>query len=108
MSQPVESDPVGFEPVDEPDPHGHVGSDVEVPHVELDETVPPRPEEEIANLLRSEPDVRRAAPPDAAAVADDGLTATGGPKHRADAPVDAVPAPPDQPATGQATSCWPT
>lgn len=38
-----------------PDPHGHVGADVEVPHVELDETVPPRPEEEIADVARQVP-----------------------------------------------------
>ncbi len=28
----------------------------EVPHLELDETVPPRPEEEIADVLRAEPE----------------------------------------------------
>ena len=38
-----------------PDPHGHVGADVEVPHLEADETVPPRPEEEIADVLRATP-----------------------------------------------------
>ncbi|HEY3547492.1 MAG TPA: hypothetical protein VGK17_15580, partial [Propionicimonas sp.] len=36
-----------------PDPHGHVGAEVEVPHLEADETIPPRPEEEIADALRS-------------------------------------------------------
>ena len=35
-----------------PDPHGHVDAEVEVPHLELDETVPPRPEEEIADATR--------------------------------------------------------
>lgn len=35
-----------------PDPHGHVGEQVEVPHLEADETVPPRPEEEIADAVR--------------------------------------------------------
>lgn len=39
-----------------PDPHGHVGAEVEVPHLETDETVPPRPEEEIADALRQAPD----------------------------------------------------
>lgn len=38
-----------------PDPHGHVGADIEVPVLEVDETVPPRPEEEIADAARSEP-----------------------------------------------------
>ena len=28
----------------------------DVPHIELDETIPPRPEEEIADVARSEPD----------------------------------------------------
>ncbi len=32
-----------------PDPHGHLGEQIEVPHIETDETVPPRPEEEIAD-----------------------------------------------------------
>ena len=32
-----------------PDPHGHLGAEIEVPHLEVDETVPPRPEEEIAD-----------------------------------------------------------
>ncbi len=44
-----------------PDPHGHQGSDVEVPHLEVDETVPPRPEEEIADVARQEP--RRSGAP---------------------------------------------
>lgn len=39
-----------------PDPHGHVGHDVEVPHLEDDETVPPRPEEDLADALRAEPE----------------------------------------------------
>lgn len=38
-----------------PDPHGHVGPDVEVPHLEVDESVPPRPEEEVADVARAEP-----------------------------------------------------
>lgn len=37
-----------------PDPHGHVGAEIEVPHLEADESVPPRPEEEIADALRAE------------------------------------------------------
>ncbi|HWS58857.1 MAG TPA: hypothetical protein VN257_09975 [Actinotalea sp.] len=36
-----------------PDPHGHLGAEIEVPRLEVDETVPPRPEEEIADALRS-------------------------------------------------------
>lgn len=39
-----------------PDPHGHLGAEIEVPHLEADETVPPRPEEELADALRSEPE----------------------------------------------------
>ena len=42
-------------PSPSPDPHGHLGAEVEVPHLEIDETVPPRPEEVIADVLRSEP-----------------------------------------------------
>ncbi|WP_372594266.1 hypothetical protein [Actinotalea sp.] len=37
-----------------PDPHGHIGAEVEVPHLEVDETVPPRPEEDIADAARAE------------------------------------------------------
>ena len=37
-----------------PDPHGHVGAQIEVPHLELDPSVPPRPEEELADALRSD------------------------------------------------------
>lgn len=37
-----------------PDPHGHVGADIEIPTIEADETVPPRPEEEIADASRSD------------------------------------------------------
>jgi hypothetical protein len=38
---------------------GHIPSADEpsVPELELDETIPPRPEEEIADVLRAEPDV---------------------------------------------------
>lgn len=39
-----------------PDPHGHVGADLEVPHLEVDESVPPRPEEDIADAMRAAPD----------------------------------------------------
>ena len=49
-------------PSTSPDPHGHVGSAVDVPHLELDETVPPRPEEEIADVLRAERDPDGRAP----------------------------------------------
>jgi hypothetical protein len=38
-----------------PDPHGHVGSEIEVPHLEVDPSVPPRPEEEIADAARQQP-----------------------------------------------------
>lgn len=41
-----------------PDPHGHVGTEIEVPHLEADESVPPRPEEEIADAVRSDPGPR--------------------------------------------------
>ncbi|WP_202627685.1 hypothetical protein [Cellulomonas sp. APG4] len=37
-----------------PDPHGHRGAEIEVPHLEADETVPPRPEEELADAVRSD------------------------------------------------------
>ena len=37
-----------------PDPHGHVGADIEIPTIEVDENVPPRPEEEIADASRSD------------------------------------------------------
>ena len=38
---------------------GHIPSADEpsVPELEADETIPPRPEEEIADVLRAEPDV---------------------------------------------------
>lgn len=36
-----------------PDPHGHLGAEIEVPHLEVDESVPPRPEEEIADAVRA-------------------------------------------------------
>ena len=35
-----------------PDPHGHVGADIEVPELEVDESIPPRPEEEITDASR--------------------------------------------------------
>jgi hypothetical protein len=40
-------------------PHGHIPAPDEptVPELEDDETIPPRPEEEIADVLRAEPDV---------------------------------------------------
>lgn len=37
-----------------------------VPELEADETIAPRPEEEIAEVLRSEPDLRDHAGPDPA------------------------------------------
>lgn len=40
-----------------PDPHGHLGPEVEVPHLEPDETVPPRPEEEVADVARQRPEI---------------------------------------------------
>jgi len=36
------------------DPHGNRGPEIEVPHLEVDESVPPRPEEEIADATRTE------------------------------------------------------
>lgn len=41
-------------PSPHPDPKGHVGPEIEVPHVELDETIPPRPEEDVADATRDE------------------------------------------------------
>ena len=40
-------------------PHEHIPGPGEpsVPELEEDETIPPRPEEEIADVLRAEPDV---------------------------------------------------
>ena len=40
-------------------PEGHIPGPDEpsVPELEVDETIPPRPEEEIADVLRAEPDV---------------------------------------------------
>ena len=38
-----------------PDPQGHTGADLDVPHLELDESVPPRPEEDVADAIRAEP-----------------------------------------------------
>ena len=40
-------------PPTRPDPDGHVGSAIEAPQLEVDETVPPRPEEEIADAIRA-------------------------------------------------------
>ncbi len=40
-----------------PDPHGHLGAEVEVPHLEIDESVPPRPEEDVADAGRTAPEV---------------------------------------------------
>lgn len=37
-----------------PDPHGHVGAQIAVPHLEIDETVPPRPEEDVADAARDD------------------------------------------------------
>ncbi|WP_156043797.1 hypothetical protein [Cellulomonas sp. URHE0023] len=37
-------------------PEGHDGQSHEVPELEFDESVPPRPEEEIADAARSVPD----------------------------------------------------
>ncbi len=39
-----------------PDPAGHVGAAIAVPHLELDESVPPRPEEDIADAIRESPE----------------------------------------------------
>jgi len=41
-----------------PEPHHIPGPDeASVPEIEVDETIAPRPEEEIADLARAEPDV---------------------------------------------------
>ena len=44
---------------EEHSPHEHIPGPDEptVPELEEDETIPPRPEEEIADLLRAKPDV---------------------------------------------------
>ncbi len=38
-------------------PHPARPSEATVPEIELDENIAPRPEEEVADLLRAEPDV---------------------------------------------------
>ncbi|MDO8120588.1 hypothetical protein Q6346_04585 [Isoptericola sp. b490] len=38
-----------------PDPHGHTGAQIEVPVLEDDETLPPRPEEDVADAARADP-----------------------------------------------------
>lgn len=43
------------EPSVHPDPAGHVGAAIDVPHIEADESVPPRPEEDIADAIRAAP-----------------------------------------------------
>jgi hypothetical protein len=45
---------------DEHAPHGHIPAPGEptVPELEIDENVAPRPEEEIADILRSAPDLK--------------------------------------------------
>lgn len=40
-----------------PDHHIPAADEPSVPELEADETIPPRPEEEIADLLRAEPDL---------------------------------------------------
>ena len=49
----------GFAVSDENTPDHHIPSTDEssVPELEADETMPPRPEEEIADVLRAEPDI---------------------------------------------------
>jgi putative glutamine amidotransferase len=56
-SSPIEGSPVSTH--DEHSPQEHIPGPGEssVPELEVDETIPPRPEEEIANVLRAEPDV---------------------------------------------------
>jgi hypothetical protein len=46
-------------PRTENSPHHHVPARDEsaVPEIEADQTIPPRPEEELADVLRAEPDV---------------------------------------------------
>ena len=55
---PTEGSPVSFH--DEQASHAHVPGPDEpsVPELEVDETIPPRPEEEIADVLRAKPDVQ--------------------------------------------------
>lgn len=52
-------------------------SDVPVPELEYDETVPPRPEEEVADVARSLPDPAGHGGADLAAVGEDVLQADG-------------------------------
>lgn len=40
-----------------PDHHIPAADEPSVPELEADETIPPRPEEEIADVLRAEPDL---------------------------------------------------
>jgi hypothetical protein len=55
-----------------PDPHIPAADEPSVPELEADETIPPRPEEEIADLLRAEPDLEdHSRQPKACAASDD-------------------------------------
>jgi hypothetical protein len=42
-----------------PDHHVPAADEPSVPELEADETTPPRPEEEIADVMRAEPDLER-------------------------------------------------
>jgi hypothetical protein len=46
------------------EPHVPGPGEPGLPHLEVDETIPPRPEEEIADLLRADPDTGEARHPD--------------------------------------------
>lgn len=49
-----------------PDHHIPAGDEPSVPELEADETIPPRPEEELADVLRAEPDLEdRGSHPEA-------------------------------------------
>ncbi len=52
--------------------------DTQVPELEYDETIPPRPEEELADVARAVPDPAGHGGPDAARAAD-GVTDVEGP-----------------------------
>jgi hypothetical protein len=55
-----------------PDHHIPAADEPSVPELDADETIPPRPEEEIADLLRAEPDLEdHSRQPKACAASDD-------------------------------------
>lgn len=55
-----------------PDHHIPAADEPSVPELEADETIPPRPEEKIADVLRAEPDLEdHSGHPEARATSDD-------------------------------------